>query len=350
MENSTLDMLKQIYGAAITPVAVKDINSDIIWKNPAAEACEFFCDNNAIERVVSCEGVNSVYLNGDYHLFNVIRLDTDDSKLIVEYIGKDNSRNIADMKGYFSFLCTRLRESASQISMAADDIDLSVKGGEENIAPSLNRIERNVKLLLKEALIPETVFYASDPYCRDNPINLAHNVALYAADAEKTLGKLSETEQNGADDICAAVNNTVFETILAYMTSEVCCGELFPEKVEFNVHRDKDNEIRGIVSVRSINISGKKNSLFNLEPLKQNSFFIDTAFKDILAEKYGISFEHINHPDGIECIMHLDILPAGMGIVKNDPRTPVRQDRFSDMSVALSEKHCTEHYKNIKMN
>ncbi len=350
MENSTLDMLKQIYNASSTPVAVADANSDIIWKNPAAESCEIFNGFNTFKNVASSDGVNSVYLNGDYRLFNVIKLAANNDSVIIEYIGKDYSRSISHMKNYFSFLASRLRESASQISMAADSIDLFIKSGDTNVAPALNRIERNVKLLLKEALIPETIVYAADPYCQDKPINLSHKIALALSDAENALGRLSEAEQNGVDDVCAAVNSSVFETVIAFMTAEVCCGELFPEKVEFDVRRNEEDETKGTVSVRSINLSGAKNTVFSLEALKQKNFFTDMAFKDLLAEKYGISFEHINHSDGIECIMSIDVLPKEMGIVKSDSIIPMGLERFSSMAAALSEKHCTEHYKNIKMN
>ena len=43
--------------------------------------------------------------------------------------------------------------------MSADDISLAVKTGDMDTAPSLNKIEHNVKQLLKEAVVPELIYY-----------------------------------------------------------------------------------------------------------------------------------------------------------------------------------------------
>lgn len=348
MENSTLSILKQIYGTTSTPVAVADYEYDVLWKNPAAETCEFFCGdklclghgNNA------AEGVKSVFVNGAYHSFNVIKCGTDEEFFVVEYVGKDFSRDVSHMRGYFDFLCTRLRESASQISMSADDIDMFVKNGDTDIASSLNRINRNVMLLLKEALVPENIFYAAE--CKDESLNLAHAVSLAADDVQNVLGRQSEVWQNEIDNVCANINVSVFDAIIAYMTACACGGELYPERVEFIVDRDSENQNRGFVSVRSVCLSDRKNTPFRLDALKKNEFFTDTAFKDILSGKYGMSFETKKLSDGIECTVYLDVLPENKGIVKTSSRVP-RQERFSSMAVFLSEKHCADHYKNIKM-
>lgn len=350
MDDNAFNVVKQIYTAASVPVVAADEKYNILWKNPAAEACELFDGSAVLFGEENPEGMTSVYLNGDYHIFNVIKFSADNELFIIEYVGRDTSRDISHMKDYFCFLCARLRESASQLTMAADDIDLFIKMGDTDVAPSLNRINKNIKLLLKEALVPETLFYIADPLCKDNPINLAHAVGTAVSDAEKTLGRLSDVWQNEVDDVCAEINSSVFETIIAFMTAKVCCGEFYPERLEFTVERDAKDETRGTVSVRSICLSDKKNAPFSLEMLKKKDFFTDNAFRQILAEKYGISFELVTHSDGIECIMQLDVLPKRMGIVKTDKTNTVRQERFSPMAAALSEKHCLEHYKNIKMN
>ena len=351
MEGRASDIVKQLYGAASIPVAAADEKFSIIWKNSAAETSELFDDDHVFvgRDDEAAEGIKSVFLNGAYHLFNIIKCAAEDICFIIEYVGRDTSRDISYMKDYFSFLCTRLRESASQISMAADDIDLFVKSGDTNIASPLNRINRNVMLLLKEVVIPENIFYASAPECRDEPINLAHEVAASASDAQTVLGRWSEVWQNSVDNVCAAVNASVFEAAVACMTVQACCGEPYPEKLEFAVERDSENEERGIVSVRSVCLSGKSNNPFRLEPMKKNDFFTDVVFREILAEKYGMSFETEYYPDGIECIMYLDVLPEEKGIVQSQKGIMVRQERFSSMAVSLSEKHCAEHYKNIKM-
>jgi len=348
MESSTFNMLKQIYGATGTPVAISDVRHNVLWKNSAAEACELFCDDKLFAGVGSetAEGVKSVFVNGAYHIFNVVKCGEEEVLFIIEYVGKDSARDVSHMRDYFDFLCARLRESASQISMSADDIDMFVKNGDTDIASSLNRINKNVMLLLKEALVPENIFYAAE--CKDESLNLAHAVSLSAEDAQNALGRQVEIWQNDVDDVCAIVNASVFDTIIAYMTACSCSGELYPERVEYVVERDIGNNDRGYVSVRSVCLSDRKNMPFRLEPLKKNEFFTDAAFKDLLAGKYGMSFETKNLSDGIECIMHLDVLPENKGIVRTSNKVP-RQERFSSMAVSLSEKHCADHYKNIKM-
>ncbi|MBP3329789.1 MAG: hypothetical protein J6L89_03040, partial [Clostridia bacterium] len=189
MENSTLSMLKQIYGATGTPVAVVNCEYDVLWKNSAAEACGFYDDRFFAELgKEAAEGVKSVFVNGAYHLFNVMKLG--EEGFAIEYVGKDSARDVSHMRDYFDFLCARLRDSSSQISMAADDIDMFVKNGDTDIASSLNRINKNVMLLLKEALVPENIFYAAE--CADESLNLAHAVALSAEDAQNVLGRQSE--------------------------------------------------------------------------------------------------------------------------------------------------------------
>lgn len=351
MKSRALNFIKQLYGTTSTPVAAADENFNILWKNSAAEALDFFnCDRDFFEHINDIdEGVKKFFLNGEYHICNVIKFVSDEIRFIVEYIGKDTSCDISHMRDYFSFLCTRLRESASQISMAADDIDVLVKNGDANVASPLNKINRNVMLLLKEAVVPENVFYAAASECRDEPINLAHAVALSAEDAQDTLGRTSDVWQNDVDNVCAAVNASVFESVIAYMTVQVCCGELYPEKLEFKVERDSENEKRGRISVRGICLSGKKNTPFMLEHMKKNEFFTDVSFRKILAQKYGMSFETKHYSDGIECIMQLDVLPGTNRVVKNEKCMIIRQKRFSPMAISLSEKHCAERYKNIKM-
>ena len=347
MESSTFDIMKRIYGTTSIPVVIlNDGCKNVLWKNQAAESCVLFSDGSPVVSLVSAEGRKSVFVNGEYHIFNVMKCNDADGFTVVEYIGRDSSRDISYMKDYFSFLCTRLRESASQISMAADDIDMFVKNGDTDIASSLNRINKNVMLLLKEVLVPENIFYAAE--CADEPLNLAHAVALSAEDAQNALGRQSEVWQNAVDNVCANINASVFDTVIAYMTACACGGELYPERVEYVVDRDSENNDRGYVSVRSVCLSDRKNMPFRLEPLKKNDFFTDTAFRDILAEKYGMSIEAKKLADGIECTMYLDVLPENRGIVRTVSKAP-RQERFSSMAVSLSEKHCAEHYKNIKM-
>ncbi len=362
MESGAFGMLKRIYGATSTPVAILNAdceNADcvdgeynILWKNPAAEASELFKGSSADFLCGSGEvpdGVVSLFVNGAFRLFNVMKCEADGNCLIIEYIGIDHSRDISHMKDYFIFLISRLRESASQISMSAYDIDLFLKNGETEVASQLNRIDRNVMLLLRETVVPEHLFYAADPYCKDEALNLAEAVKIVAEDTERTLGRLSDVWQNAEDSVCAEINNNVLEAVLALMTAESCCGELFPERVEFAVERDSENDRRASVSVRSVSLSGRKNEPMKLETLKRNELFTESAFKAVLAEKYGAEFEKKQHSDGIECIITLDVLPKGKNIVKSNPRTPMRDERFSSTAVSLSEKHYGERYKNIKM-
>ena len=351
MENSASGMIRRIYGTSAVPVAAADAAFRVLWKNAAAEASGFFDGNKLL--FTGCgefsEGMKSVLIDGRPHIFNIIKCEADEYFCIIEYVGRDTRHDISDMKDYFSFLCARLRESASQISMAADDIDMCVKNNDTNVASSLNRINRNVMLLLKEVLVPENIFYASASECRDEPINLAHAVAVSAGDAETALGRQSEIWQNETDDVCASVNSSVFEAIIAQMTAQVCGGEFYPDRVEFNVGRYDNDSGRGYVSVRSVCLSGKRNRLFTLEHMKQNEFFTDNVLKGVLNEKYGMSFEMIKHTDGSECVMSMNVIPDTMVIVKTDRGISFRQERFTSMSAALSEKHCAERYKNISM-
>lgn len=346
-----INLLNQIYGAAGIPVAAADEKLDILWKNSAAEASEFFKENSA-QFLFSCgehtDGAVSVCINGASHTFNVIRYVSEKTYYIIEYIGKNSSYDISQMKSYFIHLCARLRESAGQIAMSADSINLAVRSGSTEVASDLNRIDRNVMLLLKEAVIPEQVYYISDPYCKDTTVNLADEIKLAAEDAEGALGRGTEVWQNAENNIAANINREVLEAVLAYMTAESCCGELFPDRLEYTLERA--DEGRACVSVRSINLSGKKNVSSPLSALKQAEPFTDMFFKKLLSEKYGAAFEKKIHPDGIEYIMLLNVIAKQNVIVKNGQKFREHEERFSPMAVSLSEKHCGERYKNIKIN
>ena len=353
MSCESINMLAQIYGATDIPVAVADGADEkfrILWKNTAAEKAD--CFKGGFASFISDgeerrDGTLSVCLNGVFQLFNIIKYTSDNSFYIIEYLGRDSAHDISVMKNYFTLLCARLRESAGQIAMSADDINMTVKNGGSDVASSLNRIDRNIMMLLNEAILPEQIYYALDPYSKDEIISLEQEVALAASDAEKALGRASEVWQNEAEGITASINRSTLETILACMTAESCCGELFPDKVEFTVERISDE--RASVSVRSINLSGKKNNVSKLDVLRQPSEFPNDFFKKLLAEKYGADFEKKIHPDGIESIMILNILPEQNRIVKSGSKYALREERFSTMAVSLSEKHHGERYNNIKI-
>lgn len=346
-----ISLLKQIYGAASIPVAIADEKLDVLWKNPAAEASEFFKDGSAqflFPNNIYVDGIVSVCVDGAFQLFNVIRYMSEKTYYIIEYTGKDFSYDISQMKSYFIHLCARLRESAGQIAMSADGINLAVKKGSTEVASDLNRIDRNIMLLLREAVIPEQVYYAIDPYCKNEIVRLEDEVALSALDAENTLGRATEVWQNAENNIAVNINRSVLETVLAYMTAESCCGELFPDRLEYNVQRIDDE--RASVSVRCVNLHGKKNINAPLSLLRQTEPFMDKLYKKLLAEKYGVVFEKKIHPDGIESIMLLNVLAKQNVIVKSGKKFRECEERFSPMAVSLSEKHCGERYKNIKIN
>ncbi len=350
----SINLLKQIYGATDIPVAVADVTDEklnILWRNAAAEKLELFEDNSAC--FISCkeelrDGTLSVSVNGVSHMLNVIKYCSDGCLYIIEYLGRDSSQYISAMKNYFTALCTRLRESAGQLAMSADDINMIIKGGGSDVASSLNRIDRNIMMLLNETILPEQIYYALDPNCKNEIVSLEQEVAFAAADAEKALGRASEVWQNEIEGITVCINRSILETILACMTAESCCDELFPDKVEFVVERISDK--RASVSVRSINLSGNKNRISKLDIFKQPSEFPGELFRQLLAEKYGAAFEKKIHPDGIESIMILNVLPEQNRIVKSGSKYALREERFSTMAVSLSEKHHGERYNNIKMN
>ncbi len=346
-----ISMLKQIYGAAGIPVAAADDKLNILWKNSAAEASELFKENSAqflFSGTEHTDGAVSVCVNGASHTFNVIRYVSEKTYYIIEYIGKNSAYDISQMKSYFIHLCARLRESAGQIAMSADSINLAVKSGGTEVASDLNRIDRNVMLLLREAIIPEQIYYAMDPYCEDTAVNLADEIKLAAEDAESALGRGTEVWQNAENSITANINREVLEAVLAYMTAESCCGEFFPDRLEYSLEGAEDGRAR--ISVRSVSLSGKKNVSYPLSALKQSEPFTNVFFKKLLSEKYGADFEKKIYPDGIEYTMLLNVIAKHNVIVKSGQKFREHEERFSPMAVSLSEKHCGERYKNIKIN
>jgi len=351
MQCEAISLLKQIYGAASIPVAVADEKLDILWKNSAADASDMFGEKSAdfiFPDGEITDGVLSVCVNGIFQQFNVIKYSTEKTCYIIEYTGQKTEFDISMMKSYFLHLCARLRESAGRIAMSADDISLAVKSGSTEVAAELNRIERSIMLLLKEAIIPEQIYYILNPYCKDTTVNLADEIKLAAEDAEAALGRGAEVWQNSEGNIAADINRSVLEALLAYMTAESCCGELFPERLEYSLER-KD-EGRASVSVRSVNLSGKKNVPSSIAVLKQTESFTDVLFKKLLEEKYGASVEKEIFSDGIECRVTLDVLEDKPVIVKSGSKFAIREKRFSAMAVSLSETHCGERYNNIKIN
>lgn len=351
MQCEAINLLKQIYGAASIPVAIANEKLDILWKNPAAEESDFFSEKSVqfiFPDGKSTDGRISVCVKGVFHLLNVIKYMSDGTYYIIEYMGSDMSCDISQMKSYFLHLCARIRESAGKIAMSADDISLAVKTGDMDTAPSLNKIEHNVKQLLKEAVVPELIYYILDPYCKDTTVNLADEIKLSAEDAENALGRGTEVWQNSENGIAANINRNVLETVLAYMTAESCCGELFPDRLEYSLERISDE--RACISVRSINLSGKRNTVSSLSELTQSELFTDTFFKKLLEERYGIVFRKTTHSDGTECEIVMNTIADKPVIVKSGSKYAIREKRFSTMAVSLSEKHCGERYNNIKIN
>ena len=351
MQCEAIDLLKQIYGAASIPVAVADEKLDILWKNPAAETSDFFCENSAqfiFPDGTITDGRFSVYANGIFHSLNIIRYMSAETYYIIEHMGNDMSYDISQMKSYFLHLCARLREATGRIAISADDINLAVKTGNTDTAPALNKIEHNIKQLLKEAIVPELIYYILDPNCKDTAVNLADEIKLSAEDAENALGRGTEVWQNSENGIAANINRNVLETVLAYMTAESCCGELFPDRLEYSLERADDEH--ACISVRSINLSGKKNVASPLPELMQTELFTDAFFKKLLEKKYGIFFRKTAHSDGIECAIVMNAIADKPVIVKSGSKFAIREKRFSTMAVSLSEKHCGERYNNIKIN
>ena len=351
MNCDTINVLKSIYEGSEAPVAVADSGLDILWKNSAAENIPVFSSGKA-DFLSDCpeadrNGFVTLLFRNAKHRFNIIKYSAEENYSIIEYLG-EVSDSAADLKDYFAYLCARLRESAGQIAMAADDINASVQDSTVNVAEPLNRIDRNIMMLLNEAVVPEQLYYSADPRCQDTPVCIEQELALIATDTENALGRRSEVWQNSADGIFASMNKNAFETIVCCMISDCCCGELFPDKVEFSAERLSDS--RASVSVRSVNLHGEKNIPPKLSFLKKTSGYFRKSLEKLMNEKYGAVFFTEQFPDGTECRMEFDALPQTGVIVRSGSKYSIREERFSSAALSLAETHPSERYKNIKMN
>lgn len=363
MTEDLLDSLKQIYGMSGIPVVITDENLEIIWRSKSAEADKkLFPDNSAaflFEHAKPAVGtVCGTSQNGTVLRFNVMKFENGMSAspcYIIEHIGSDELKDLLrspDVRNYFSYICSRIRESAGAIAVSADEIDSAVmylSDGKENVTESLNRIYKNMMLILREVINPEQVYYTLDPYCSDSVICLEDEIKRAADDAARSLGKTSFVDAAPEKGVYIRMNRSVLETIIADMTSVCCEGELFPDEIIFSSERTASERAR--ITVRSINTTGRKNSSAPKNYYMKNSAKLYADYLcDVLCKKYGAVFTQKNHSDGIEYSMETEALPAGSRIVLNGDAFGIRNERFSPMTLSLASHHLEKQYKCITVN
>lgn len=361
MTFDSITVFKQLYSSSGIAVVIVDENLNILWRNNLAnqDSSVFAADSvvDFFEHGKPVTGTVFTQNNGKLHRFNVLDVTSPENgeKLyIIEHISSSDDEDMLsspDLKKYFAYISARIRESVNAIALATDEIDSAVayfSNGQEDITKCLNSVYKNSILILREIVEPEQLYYTADPYCADTMLSAEDMLKQAEADASRALGESCKVKLDSEKGIYFSMNRDVFETIIADMTAECCLGELRPERITFSSRRISPK--KAVISVRSLNISEKKNIPGKLQRFKKDASVYSEGFRDLLCRKYGTKFTLNKLSDGVEYCMEINAPIENKAIVMNGGKFGIRNDRFCTMALMLSEHHLEEQYRCIDID
>lgn len=361
MANDFFSVLKQIYGSAGLPCAIADEKLSVLWKNAAASSHRCLLSRGSLsflfEDGAPASGTVCRAENETVHRFSVLKAeDTAGGRVfyIVEQIRSDGIKDLLtspDIKAYMNYLCARIRESVGMIAVSADEIDsaASVFGSAAGeVTEQLNTINKGLMLILREVINPEQLYYTLDPCCNDATICLADEIEKAASDAARSLGKDVKVTLDTKSDIFARMNRGVFETIISDMAAECCESPLYPEELIFSCKRVSAG--RALVSVKSVNRSGKKNTPSVFERDKKSSRLYFDYLCRVMCDKYDAEYTAAELPDGFSCSLEINTVGAEPYLSASGPKFRSNSERFCTMVLSLAEHHLEDRYKFINID
>lgn len=361
MANDFFSVLKQIYASSGLPCAITDEKLDVLWINADASShrCLLSRDNLSFifEGGVPALGTVCRAENETVHRFNVLKAaDPAGGRTfyILEQIRSDALKDLLtspDIKSYICYLCARIRESVGMIAVSADEIDsVSAIFGSASgeITEQLNTINRGLMLILREVINPEQLYYTLDPCCNDATICLADEIEKAATDAAHSLGKNVKVTLDTKSDIFARMNRGVFETIISDMAEECCESALYPEELIFSCKRSSAG--RALISVRSINYSGKANKVSVFERDKKSSRLYFDYLCKVMCDKYDANYTAEKLPNGFLCSLDMKIVGIEPCFCTPGPRFYSDSERFSTMTLSLADHHLEDRYRFINID
>lgn len=362
-------MLKQLYGASGIPAAIADEGLNILWRNPPAETRHdpLFCDNASclFENGAPAAGLAFCTEGETVHRFNVLKAaDTDADEpavyYVIEHLGSDELKALLSsprVKAYITYLCARIRDSVGMIAISADEIDAAAAvfgSGCGEVADQLNTINKGLMLILREVINPEQLYYVLDPCCDDVTICVADEIARAASDAKRALGKSVKVTYTSEKGVYTRMNRGVFETIISDMALECCCGRFYPDNLVFNCktvrNSDPNGKDRIVITVKSVNNSGKENVPSKFEKDKKGSRLYFDYLCTVMCEKYGAEFTRKELENGNLCSITLNSVGLERHIVMNSSGLAFRPARFSPMTLSLAERHIEERYRLVNID
>ena len=361
MTENVVSTLKQIYSNSGIPTVITDQNLNVIWRSSLASDKSILSGSSAAHLFEHgkpvCGTVCQTEGNSTIHRFNVMKFQNDGSEqpyYIIEHISSNELKDLLkspDVKNYFAYLCARIRESANAIAISTDEIDSAVmyfSNGREDITYNLNKIYKNMMLILREVINPEQVYYTLDPYCNDSIICIEDELNSAAADISLALGSTSLITPDPEKGLFVRMNRSVFETITANMTAACCSGNLFPDEIVISSKRILPERV--LITIQSVNTTGRKNTPSKTDYMKASSKLYADYLCSVMSQKYGAVFNEKQLDDGIEYSMEINALPPGRQIVMNDVMYGLRRERFSTTTLTLSEHRLEDRYTCIDID
>lgn len=337
--------LKKEYSASGLPTFITDEELKILWENNTnntiggcsvpdlGESAEFIFDGG-----IPVTGLVTKEINGEFFTFNVIRTYDGNGKscYIIELV---SSRGIGGIfpaeavRGYISYICSKIRTAAGDIISVTDRIfdDISTGSfGVERAAEGFDRIYESAAMLEREIAYPDSIYSLTDPEKPDDIIILDKEMTAVSEGIKKYL---TDRFENGSAvtvrisedydrDIFFRMNADAFETAVASMAAE-CCRGCGPERIIFSARRSGRN--RAEIAVMSLDLSGgakdSPNSKYNAYEEKNgfNRKLLAEYIYDVLSLKNGARFSKENIPGGCVCRMNIEALQRGASVFAEKP-------------------------------
>ncbi len=342
-----------LYSSAVTPFVIADESLSILWRNSPAQAYRLFKGDNIGFLIIDNEskprqGRVSVRTDdGNSAEFSVIRYTSEDDSIlyIVEYLGTDSPCDSPAVRNYIMHMCGTLRHTVCALESAASEINCKIRSGETDVADSLNRINQSSFLLLKEAAVPETMYYSKELGELDSAICVDEEVSLFIEKLRNVLGNETEIRQNSKKNIFTHMHRDVFELIISRMTADCCSRGFYPQKITFSLSNETNQYKRSTLTVKAMGALPKETIPRRLDYIRSNAELFEQRFLKLLHDKYGVTFRMHDCPNSISIVMEFNRC-LRKSLLRNRHDFLIREWEYSSAYAVLSELFPREKYKN----
>lgn len=327
--------LKKEYSESGLPTVIADEELKIIWKNDIdgnapdlGESAEFIFDGG-----IPVMGLVTKEINGRFCTFNVIGTHDGDGRAcyIIEFISSQGIFFAEAVRGYVSYICSKIRTAAGEIISVTDRLFDGISAGSlgaGRTAEGFDRIYESAAMLEREIAYPDRMYSLIDPEKPDDIIILDKEMTAVSAGIKKYLtnryeSSSAETVRISEDygrNIFFRMNADSFETAVASMTAECCGAGKHPERIIFSARRSGRN--RAEIAVMSLYLSGAaKDGVCSVcgEKSGFDRRLLSEYIYHVLSLKNGARFSKENIPGGCICRMNIEALQGGASVFAEKP-------------------------------